>query len=116
MKYLAPLLLALVSCTSELPPADLFEFTSTKYHLDVVQITPLGCTRVEDDVYLSYNGIAVSLNDATALLDGEHLNIINRDQTKATRVPIKTLANRMVEQYTDSALMQFGTLHVYIKQ
>lgn len=113
-RYIVLIALALASCAKETTPAHTFQFNANKYHLDVIQLTPLGCTYVEDDVYLSYNGMGVSLNDATGLLDGEHINLIAHDQSGVTRVPLDNLYNRMVEQYTDSALLEFGTLHVYI--
>ena len=102
------IVLGLSSCTKPQLDTHIFEFDATRYEFGVFQETELGCTRVEDDVMLLCNGQSVNLNGE------DKLNIVNLIQNKVGTTSIKNLRFRMVEEYSDSAIMEFGSLSVFI--
>ena len=102
------LILLLASCTQEVEVLEFFD--AERYEFGV--ICELGCTQVPDEVLVFSNGQGVNLNGATGLKDGEYLNVINGNNT--ARISIESLERRMVEEYGDSCILEYGSLDVFI--
>lgn len=112
---LLPIVLGLSSCNQPQLDTHTFEFDAIRYEFGVFQETELGCTRIEDDVMLLCTTQSVNLNHSYALPNGgDKLNIVNLIQNQVGTTSIQNLRRRMVEEYNDSAVMEFGSLNVFI--